>query len=38
MTGAPEGVAPVHPGDLMHIEVQGIGAMTVAVRAHAPAA
>ena len=34
MTGTPEGVAPIHPGDVMHIEVQGIGPMTVAIRAH----
>ena len=35
MTGTPEGVAPIHPGDVMRIECQGIGTMTVAIRAHA---
>ncbi|HKO09074.1 MAG TPA: fumarylacetoacetate hydrolase family protein [Alphaproteobacteria bacterium] len=33
MTGTPEGVAPVKPGDVMHCEIAGIGAMDVAVRA-----
>lgn len=33
MTGTPEGVAPVKPGDVMHCEIEGIGAMDVAVRA-----
>jgi len=33
MTGTPEGVAPVRPGDVMHCEIAGIGAMDVAVRA-----
>jgi 2-keto-4-pentenoate hydratase/2-oxohepta-3-ene-1,7-dioic acid hydratase in catechol pathway len=32
-TGTPEGVGPVKPGDVMHCEVAGIGAMDVAVRA-----
>ena len=32
-TGTPAGVAPVKPGDVMRIEMQGIGAMDVAVRA-----
>ena len=32
-TGTPAGVAPVKPGDVMRIEMQGIGAMEVAVRA-----
>lgn len=31
MTGTPEGVAPVVPGDLMHARIDGIGEMTVAV-------
>jgi 2,4-diketo-3-deoxy-L-fuconate hydrolase len=35
MTGTPEGVAPVHPGDVMTIEASGVGSMTVAIRAHA---
>jgi 2,4-diketo-3-deoxy-L-fuconate hydrolase len=34
MTGTPEGVAPIHPGDVMRIDCQGIGEMTVAIRAH----
>jgi 2-keto-4-pentenoate hydratase/2-oxohepta-3-ene-1,7-dioic acid hydratase in catechol pathway len=38
MTGTPEGVAPIHPGDVMQIEMQGIGPMTVAIRAHTQAA
>jgi 2-keto-4-pentenoate hydratase/2-oxohepta-3-ene-1,7-dioic acid hydratase in catechol pathway len=33
MTGTPEGVGPVHPGDVMRAEIQGIGAMEVRVRA-----
>jgi 2-keto-4-pentenoate hydratase/2-oxohepta-3-ene-1,7-dioic acid hydratase in catechol pathway len=33
MTGTCEGVAQVLPGDLMHCEIDGIGAMDVAVRA-----
>lgn len=35
MTGTPEGVGPVKPGDTMHCEVQGIGTMDVKVRAFA---
>jgi len=31
MTGTPEGVAPVLPGDRMHASIQGIGAMSVRV-------
>lgn len=31
MTGTPEGVAPVVPGDRMHAWIEGIGEMTVAV-------
>ncbi|MBV8168735.1 MAG: fumarylacetoacetate hydrolase family protein, partial [Alphaproteobacteria bacterium] len=31
-TGTPSGVAPVKAGDVMRIEMQGIGSMTVAVR------
>jgi 2-keto-4-pentenoate hydratase/2-oxohepta-3-ene-1,7-dioic acid hydratase in catechol pathway len=31
MTGTPEGVAPVVPGDRMHAWIDGIGEMTVAV-------
>ncbi len=33
MTGTPEGVGPVKPGDVMHCEIEGIGAMEVKVRA-----
>lgn len=33
MTGTPEGVGPVKPGDVMHCEVEGVGAMEVRVRA-----
>jgi 2-keto-4-pentenoate hydratase/2-oxohepta-3-ene-1,7-dioic acid hydratase in catechol pathway len=33
-TGTPEGVSPVKPGDVMRAEIDPIGAMTVAVRAH----
>ena len=32
-TGTPAGVSPVKPGDVMRIEMQAIGTMTVAVRA-----
>jgi len=31
-TGTPSGVGPVKPGDIMRVEMQGIGAMEVAVR------
>ncbi|MCE2481409.1 MAG: fumarylacetoacetate hydrolase family protein [Alphaproteobacteria bacterium] len=33
LTGSPEGVAPVEPGDVMVAEASGIGRMEVAVRA-----
>ena len=33
MTGTCEGVGPVLPGDVMHCEIQGIGAMDVSVHA-----
>ena len=33
MTGTPEGVGPVEPGDTMHCYCEGIGKMDVAVRA-----
>ncbi len=33
LTGTPEGVAPVQPGDVMECRIDGIGAMSVAVRA-----
>lgn len=33
MTGTPGGVGPVHPGDVIHTEFAGLGAMDVAVRA-----
>jgi 2-keto-4-pentenoate hydratase/2-oxohepta-3-ene-1,7-dioic acid hydratase in catechol pathway len=32
MTGTPVGVGPVKPGDTMHVEFAGLGAMDVAVR------
>jgi 2-keto-4-pentenoate hydratase/2-oxohepta-3-ene-1,7-dioic acid hydratase in catechol pathway len=32
MTGTPEGVAPVEPGDVMECWIDRIGAMRVAVR------
>ena len=32
MTGTPEGVGPVKPGDVMHCEIERIGAMDVALR------
>jgi len=37
LTGTPEGVGPVKPGDRMIAEIQGIGRMEVAVRAAAAA-
>jgi len=33
LTGTPEGVAPIVPGDVMHARVAGVGEMTVRVRA-----
>ena len=33
MTGTPDGVGPVEPGDVMHCEVEKIGRMDVPVRA-----
>ena len=33
MTGTPAGVGPVQPGDVMHAEIAGIGAMDITVRA-----
>ena len=33
MTGTPEGVGPVRPGDVMHCYCEGVGSMDVAVRA-----
>ena len=38
MTGTPEGVGPVVPGDVMECYVEGIGQMTVPVRLRAVAA
>ena len=35
MTGTPEGVGPVVPGDTMQARIEGIGSMSVPVRAHA---
>jgi len=34
MTGTPEGVGPVIPGHMMHASIEGIGTMSVPVRAH----
>ena len=34
MTGTPEGVGPVAPGDVMHAWIDGIGNMSVSVRTH----
>ena len=34
MTGTPEGVGPVKAGDVMHARVEGVGEMSVPVRAH----
>lgn len=36
-TGTPQGVGPIHPGDTLRARVEGLGEMTVPVRAHAPA-
>jgi 2-keto-4-pentenoate hydratase/2-oxohepta-3-ene-1,7-dioic acid hydratase in catechol pathway len=33
LTGTPEGVGPIHPGDLMHACIEGIGEMDVPVAA-----
>jgi 2-keto-4-pentenoate hydratase/2-oxohepta-3-ene-1,7-dioic acid hydratase in catechol pathway len=33
LTGTPEGVAPIIPGDVMHARVAGVGEMSVRVRA-----
>ncbi|WP_376091607.1 fumarylacetoacetate hydrolase family protein [Roseomonas sp. CCTCC AB2023176] len=35
MTGTPEGVGPVLPGDMMHARIEGIGEMTVRIEAAA---
>lgn len=35
LTGTPEGVGPVRPGDVMHARIEGIGEMTVRVEAAA---
>ena len=35
LTGTPEGVGPVQPGDRLVAEIQGIGRMEVGVRAGA---
>jgi 2-keto-4-pentenoate hydratase/2-oxohepta-3-ene-1,7-dioic acid hydratase in catechol pathway len=32
MTGTPEGVGPVVPGDVIDVGITGIGAMRVSVR------
>jgi 2-keto-4-pentenoate hydratase/2-oxohepta-3-ene-1,7-dioic acid hydratase in catechol pathway len=31
LTGTPEGVGPIHPGDMMHARIEGIGEMDVPV-------
>lgn len=33
LTGTPEGVGPIQPGDVMHARIEGIGEMAVHVRA-----
>ena len=33
MTGTPEGVGPIEPGDLLSAELQGVGKMEVRVTA-----
>ncbi len=33
LTGTPEGVGPIQPGDVMHASIQGIGEMDVQVKA-----
>ena len=33
ITGTPEGVSPIKPGDTMHAEIAGLGSMSVQVRA-----
>lgn len=35
-TGTPDGVGPIRPGDVIHAQGQGLGAMTVTVRRHQP--
>ncbi len=35
-TGTPDGVGPIHAGDLLRAEAEGIGVMEVAVRASGP--
>jgi 2,4-didehydro-3-deoxy-L-rhamnonate hydrolase len=32
LTGTPEGVGPIQPGDAMHARIEGIGDMRVPVR------
>jgi 2,4-didehydro-3-deoxy-L-rhamnonate hydrolase len=34
LTGTPEGVGPIKPGDIIHSEISRIGAMTAAVQAY----
>jgi len=36
LTGTPEGVAPIQPGDVLTAEIDRIGAMTVNIRSHLP--
>ena len=33
LSGTPEGVGPIHPGDVMHAAIERVGEMTVPVRA-----
>jgi 2-keto-4-pentenoate hydratase/2-oxohepta-3-ene-1,7-dioic acid hydratase in catechol pathway len=33
LSGTPEGVGPIHPGDVMRASIEGVGEMTVHVRA-----
>ena len=34
LSGTPEGVGPIHPGDVMRASIEGVGEMTVHVRAY----
>jgi 5-oxopent-3-ene-1,2,5-tricarboxylate decarboxylase/2-hydroxyhepta-2,4-diene-1,7-dioate isomerase len=36
LTGTPKGISHVHPGDVMRIEVDGLGALENPVVAQAP--
>jgi len=36
LTGTPAGVSPIHPGDIVSITIEGIGALTNPVVAEEP--